>query len=163
MREESLFDVILTIIRKEVEALVENGCKLMQSGTATELKLKMKKEIARFQQEMERDRKYLIRLYEDFVTGILTTAEYTELKTGYEQKIKAATSRSQQLLEQQKELEVQMTTYIELSDWLASVGDDMTLTGELLNRLVDRIVVYDQNNISVHFKFRDEFGKAVQE
>lgn len=56
-----------------------------------------------------------------------------------------------------------MTTYIELSDWLASVGDDMTLTGELLNRLVDRIVVYDQNNISVHFKFRDEFGKAVQE
>ena len=80
------------------------------------------------------------------------------MKDGYEQKIKTATAQSQQLSAQQKELETQMTTYIELSDWLASVGDDMTLTGELLNRLVDRIVVYDQNNISIYFKFRDEFG-----
>ena len=162
MREESLFDVILTIIRKEVEALVENGCKLMQSGTATELKLKMKKEIASFQQEMERDRKYLIRLYEDFVTGILTPAEYTELKTGYEQKIKAATFQSQQLLERQKELEVQMTNYIELSDWLSSANGNMTLTGDLMNRLVDRIVVYSAREIKVYFKFKDEFDEVLE-
>ena len=160
--EKELFDAILTIIQKEAAVIIGTGCRLKRSGSDAEQKAATEKEIARFQQEMERDRKYLIRLYEDFVTGILAPAEYTELKTGYEQKIKTATAQSQQFSAQQKELETQMTTYIELSDWLASVGDDMTLTGELLNRLVDRIVVHSSQEISVHFKFKDEFREIIE-
>lgn len=162
MPEKELFDAILTIIQKEAVAIIGAGCRLKRSGSDAEQKAATEKEIARLQQETERDRKYLIRLYEDFVTGILAPAEYTELKTGYEQKIKTATAQSQQFSAQQKELETQMTTYIELSDWLASVGDDMTLTGELLNRLVDRIVVHSSQEISVHFKFKDEFREIIE-
>ena len=82
---------------------------------------------------------------------MLSKTEYTELKTGYEQKIKAATSRSQQLLEQNRSLERDLNDYIELSDRLASLKGDITLTGDLIGRLVERIVVYDEQNISVHF------------
>ena len=70
---------------------------------------------------------------------------------------------SQQLLEQNRSLERDLNDYIELSDRLASLKGDITLTGDLIGRLVERIVVYDEQNISVHFKFRDEFGKVVQE
>ena len=156
--EDDLIATVLTIVQQQAAVIIVNGCRLKRSGKVAEQSAAIGKEIARLQQKAECDRKYLIHLYEDFITGVLTHAEYTEMKDGYEQKIKTATAQSQQLSAQQKELETQMTTYIELSDWLASVGDDMTLTGELLNRLVDRIVVYDQNNISIYFKFRDEFG-----
>lgn len=156
--EDDLIATVLTIVQQQAAVIIGNGYRLKRSGKAAEQSAAIGKEIARLQQKAECDRKYLIHLYEDFITGVLTHAEYTEMKDGYEQKIKTATAQSQQLSAQRKELKTQMTTYIELSDWLASVGDDMTLTGELLDRLVDRIVVYDQNNISIYFKFRDEFG-----
>ena len=158
--EKELFDAILTIIQKEAAVIIGTGCRLKRSGSDAEQKAATEKEIARFQQEMERDRKYLIRLYEDFVTGILAPAEYTELKTGYEQKIKTATAQSQQLSAQQKELETQMSSYIELSDWLTSLNGDVALTGDLIERLVERIVVYGPQKIEVYFKFRNEFGEV---
>lgn len=160
--EKELFDAILTIIQKEAVAIIGAGCRLKRSGSDAEQKAATEKEIARLQQEAERDRKYLIRLYEDFVTGILAPAEYTELKTGYEQKIKTATAQSQQFSAQQKELETQMTSYIELSDWLTSLNGDVALTGDLIDRLVDRIVVHSSQEISVHFKFKDEFREIIE-
>ena len=161
--EDELISVILDIIQKQASIIINNGCWSKRNGKVAEQSAAIGKEIARLQQETERDRKYLISLYEHFVSGVLSKAEYTELKTGYEQKIKAATSRSQQLLEQNRSLERDLNDYIELSDRLASLKGDITLTGDLIGRLVERIVVYDEQNISVHFKFRDEFGKVVQE
>ena len=161
--EAELISVILDIIQKQASIIINNGCWSKRNGKVAEQSAAIGKEIARLQQETERDRKYLISLYEHFVSGVLSKTEYTELKTGYEQKIKAATSRSQQLLEQNRSLERDLNDYIELSDRLASLKGDITLTGDLIGRLVERIVVYDKQNISVHFKFRDEFGKVVQE
>lgn len=161
--EDELISVILDIIQKQASIIINNGCWSKRNGKVAEQSAAIGKEIARLQQETERDRKYLISLYEHFVSGVLSKTEYTELKTGYEQKIKAATSRSQQLLEQNRSLERDLNDYIELSDRLASLKGDITLTGDLIGRLVERIVVYDEQNISVHFKFRDEFGKVAQE
>lgn len=161
--EDELISVILDIIQKQASIIINNGCWSKRNGKVAEQSAAIGKEIARLQQETERDSKYLISLYEHFVSGVLSKTEYTELKTGYEQKIKAATSRSQQLLEQNRSLERDLNDYIELSDRLASLKGDITLTGDLIGRLVERIVVYDEQNISVHFKFRDEFGKVVQE
>lgn len=158
--EETLISAVLSIIQEQAAVIMGNGYRLKRSSKAAEQSAA--KEIARLQQEAERDRKYLISLYEHFVSGVLSKTEYTELKTGYEQKIKAATSRSQQLLEQQKELKMQMTNYIELSDWLASANGNMTLTSDLMDRLVDRIVVHSSQEISVHFKFKDEFREIIE-
>ena len=57
--EKELFDAILTIIQKEAAVIIGTGCRLKRSGSDAEQKAATEKEIARFQQEMERDRKYL--------------------------------------------------------------------------------------------------------
>lgn len=160
--EKTLISAVLSIIRQQATVIIGNGCRLKRNGKAAEQRAAIGKEIDRLQQEAERDRKYLISLYEYFVSEVLSKTEYTELKTGYEQKIKAATSRLQQLLEQQKELEVQMTNYIELSDWLASMKEDITLTGALVDRLVDRIVVYSAQEVKVYFRFKDESDEVLE-
>ena len=135
---------------------------LKRSGPDAEQKAAMEKEIVKLQQETVRDHKYLIHLYEDFVTGILTHAEYTEMKDGYEQKIKTATAQLQQLLEQREKLNTQLDSYIKLSNWLASLNGDVVLTGDLIERLVERIVVHSLQEISVHFKFKDEFDEVLE-
>ena len=38
----------------------------------------------------------------------------------------------------------------------------MTLTSDLIDRLVDRIVVYSALEIAVYFKFKDEFGEVLE-
>ena len=75
------------------------------------------------------------------------------MKDGYEQKIKTATAQLQQLLEQREKLNTQLDSYIKLSNWLASLNGDVVLTGDLIERLVERIVVHSLQEISVHFKF----------
>lgn len=142
--------------------IIGNGCRLKRSGPDAEQKAAMEKEIVKLQQETVRDHKYLIHLYEDFVTGILTHAEYTEMKDGYEQKIKTATAQLQQLLEQREKLNTQLDSYIKLSNWLASLNGDVVLTGDLIERLVERIVVHSLQEISVHFKFKDEFDEVLE-
>lgn len=160
--EKELFDAILTIIQKEAAVIIGTGCRLKRSGSDAEQKAAMEKEIAKLRQETAHNQKYLVSLYENYVSGVLTKQEYLDLKMDYEQKIQTTTTQSQALMEQQKELEVQMNNYSELSDWLASVSDDMTLTGALVDRLIERIVVYDAQNISVHFKFKDEFREIIE-
>ncbi len=153
---------VLAIVQQQTTVIIGNGCRLKQCGRAAEKKEAVGKEITKLQMKVERDRKYLISLYENYVSGVLTEQEYLEMKLGYEQKIKTATVQLHQLLVQQKKLEVQMTNYIELSDWLESVNGNMTLTGSLMDRLVDRIVVYSAQEIEVYFKFKDEFGEVLE-
>ena len=160
--EKELFDAILTIIQKEAVAIIGAGCRLKRSGSDAEQKAATEKEIARLQQEAERDRKYLISLYENYVSGILSKAEYTGLKTSYEQKIKATTVRTQQLSQQKENLEKKLKEYVEVSDWLTSLNGDVVLTGDLIERMVERIVVHSSQEISVHFKFKDEFREIIE-
>ncbi len=160
--EDDLIATVLTIVRKEAAVIMGAGYRLKQNGETFTLKADLKKQISLLCQEIERDRKYLISLYENYVSGILYKAEYTELKTGYEQKIRAATVRSQQLSERKRNLEKNLNDYIELADWLASANGNMTLTSDLIDRLVDRIVVYSALEIAVYFKFKDEFGEVLE-
>lgn len=160
--EDDLIATVLTIVRKEAAVIMGAGYRLKQNDETFALKADLKKQISLLCQEIERDRKYLISLYENYVSGILYKAEYTELKTGYEQKIRAATVRSQQLSERKRNLEKNLNDYIELADWLASANGNMTLTSDLIDRLVDRIVVYSALEIAVYFKFKDEFGEVLE-
>ena len=160
--EDDLIATVLTIVRKEAAVIMGAGYRLKQNGETFTLKADLKKQISLLCQEIERDRKYLISLYENYVSGILYKAEYTELKTGYEQKIRAATVRSQQLSERKRNLEKNLNDYIELADWLVSANGNMTLTSDLIDRLVDRIVVYSALEIAVYFKFKDEFGEVLE-
>ena len=49
-----------------------------------------------------------------------------------------------------------------MSDWLTSLNGDVVLTGDLIERMVERIVVHSSQEISVHFKFKDEFREIIE-
>ena len=74
--EDDLIATVLTIVRKEAAVIMGAGYRLKQNGETFALKADLKKQISLLCQEIECDRKYLISLYENYVSGILYKAEY---------------------------------------------------------------------------------------
>ena len=163
IREDALFHIILTIIRQEAENVVGKNLQLKQhSGKIAMQREATEKEISQLRQETEKNRKFLTGLLESFNTGILTRAEYLEMKESYSQEINAALQRVQQLQIQQKELESQMERYCCLADRLAAVEHDTALSSLLVNQLIERATVNGPSDVSIKFRFESGFEQLME-
>lgn len=159
--EEELFSAILTIIRQEAVAVVGKGEELDLNGRAAAHKAMVERELSGLRRKMAVNKKRLTALFESYANGGLSRADFIAMKSEYEQENEAILVQVEQLLERQKELEGQLHQYRELSDWLAAMCADRTLTGELIDSMVDHIDVHSSKDISVYFKFRSEFDQVV--
>lgn len=163
VREERLFQTILTIIRKEAEVVMGNCLRLKQSsGKLEQDKAEISREISKLRRSAADSRKYLTGLYENFVSGILTAEEYQTLKTNYEGTIAAAAQRVQTLQHQQAERDAQVTEYISMADRLASISKDSKLSALLVKQLIDCISVNGPENIAIQFRFESSFEHVAE-
>ena len=158
VKEKPLFDTIVTIIRQKAEALLGKNLYLKQCDSKIAAqKAETDREISALQQETEKNRAFLAGLYENFVSGVLTRAEYLEMKESYSQKIHGALERTQQLQTRQQALEDQAAQYVSLADRLASVGENAVLTAELTEQLIERVTVDSADDIIIQFRFENDF------
>ena len=156
--ETELFGIILSIIRQEAEAIVGKNFQLQQEEEKREgQKQAMRKEITKYKQETANNQKFLISLYESYVTGILTRDEYSQMKADYEEKITAGIKRVQCLEEQQKDLETQVSQYSSLAEKLAGIHKDTALTAQFVEQLIERITVNGPKEINIRFRFENAF------
>ena len=163
MREEALFDIILTIIRQEAEIVIGKRLRLQQCDKKIhDQTIEVDKEISNLRRETEKNRTFLASLYGNFITGVLTRAEYSEMKMGYEQEISSAVERVQQLQERQRTLESQMERYTSLADKLAAVGEDTVLSALLVDQLIERVTVNGPNDVSIQFRFESGFEQLME-
>ena len=163
IREDALFHIILTIIQQEAENVVGKNLQLKQhSGKIAMQREATEKEISQLRQETEKNRKFLTGLLESFNTGILTRAEYLEMKENYSQEINAALQRVQQLQIQQKELESQMERYCCLADRLAAVEYDTALSSLLVDQLIERVTVNSSSDVTIKFLFESSFEQVME-
>ena len=163
IREDALFHIILTIIRQEAENVVGKNLQLKRhSGKIAMLREATEKEISHLRQETEKNRKFLTGLLESFNTGILTQAEYLEMKESYSQKINVALQCVQQLQTRQKELESQMECYCCLADRLAAVEHDTALSSLLVDQLIERVTVNGPSDVSIKFRFESGFEQLME-
>lgn len=163
IEETDLFQTILTIIRQEAETVIGTNLRLKQQDTKLAAqKADLDKEIVKLRQETASNRGYLTSLYENLVTGILTSDEYRSMKAGYEKKITAAVERMQQLQERQAELEKQVNSYFSLAEKLAKIDGDTALTARLVDQLIERITVNSLEDISIRFRFDSGFERIAE-
>ena len=158
VREDQLIQAILTIIRKEAEVVIGNGLRLKQQNQKIEQgKSEVDREIAKLRQSAADSRKYLTSLYENLVSGILTTEEYQTLKANYEGRINASAQRVRELQHQQAERAAQVAEYISMADRLAGIGKDSKLSALLVEQLIERVTVNGPEDIAVRFRFESGF------
>lgn len=120
------------------------------------------KEISELQRQTVKNKDLRAGLYESFVKGILTRAEYLEMQEDYNRKISGAVERVQQLQTQQSELERQMEHYTSMADKLAAVDKDTALSSLLVDQLIKRVTVNGPDDVSIEFAFESDFGRVME-
>ena len=161
--EPDLFDMILTTVRQKAEVVMGEALRLKQcDGKIAAQKVQVAQEIAELGQQTQKNKAIRAGLYENFVKGILTRAEYLEMQADYSQKISGAVERVQQLQTRQAELERQMERYTSMADKLAAAGRDTTLSALLVNQLIERVTVNGPDDVSIDFSFDDGFERVME-
>ena len=163
LTERDLFQMIIEVIQREAETITGNRMKLeSRRHKIVSERDSADKEIAKLRQSVENNKGFQAGLYENFVSGVLTKAEYLEMKEDYRKKIIDAVEQVRKIQEYQQELEKQMQEYIILSDEFAKVNADTTLTGKMVDQMIERVVVNSPRDISVDFRFENNFGRLME-
>ena len=161
--EPDLFDMILTIIRQKAEVVMGEALRLKRcDGKIAAQKVQMDQEIAELGRQTQKNKALLAGLYESFVKGILTKAEYLEIQEDYSQKISGAVERVQQLQTRQSELERQTEHYTSMADKLAAVDKETVLSSLLVNQLIERVTVNGPDDVSIDFAFESGFDRVME-
>lgn len=156
--ETELFGSILTIIQKEAAVVMDKKALMQKANSKLAERMSgIDRQLYELRQRISRNQGFLKSLYQNFVTGVLTGSEYRSMKSDYEEAIQADMSIVQALEEEQKNLRSQMEQLSDLADRLEHIGRDTELTASLVNQLIERISIYDNDHIEIVFCFRNAF------
>ncbi len=163
LKEADLFDTILTVIRQKAGAVMGSGLYLKrQDAKIAAKKAAVDREIGQLRGETEKNQALLKGLYENFVTGILTRAEYLELKEDYSGKVRAAVERVRELQARQSELEALVKDCASLADKLAAAEKYKALTARLVEQVIERVTVSGPGDVAIQFRFEDSFLRLAR-
>lgn len=146
--EQEVIDFVSGALKTELSALKKSVPKADKSDNLKQRKSEKQRELNRVQS--------LIRgLYENLVSGIISSEDYAEFKNGYAAKvtelkteIDAINSEIGQLEKQQKQLAV-------TRDCAKQFRESKSLSAELLNSLVERIEISHDHKINIIFRRKE--------
>ena len=164
MQETELISTVTAILERELAVALGMSLPLFQLETKQKQdKDRLKTRMSTRRQEIEKKRRLIRSLYENFVQGILTNEEYFELKADYEESINTLSSGIEALEKDMDALDSRLVRYRAMEKDAKSLAQDHMLTAELIDRLIERIEIDHERNIHVTFRFKSEFqGKAVE-
>ena len=113
--------------------------------------------IASRKQEIQQLRTYQRGLYEGLIQNHLSQDEYFAFKDKYEAKIEAVSKEIEQLKAGLAIIATQLEQYKMLSQDAQHIKEDRQLTAALIDRLIERVEVSREKQITVHFRFQSEF------
>ncbi|RGD20626.1 recombinase family protein [[Clostridium] scindens] len=162
MQETELIATVTAILEKELSVALGMSLPLFQlEARQKQKKDGLKSQMSAKRQDIEKQRRLIRGLYENFVQGILTSGEYFELKAGYEESITALSGDIEALEKGMDALDDQLVRYRAMEKDAKSLAQDHVLTAELIERLIDRIEIDHERNIRVSFRFKSEFQREA--
>ena len=118
--------------------------------------------IAAKEKELAKIMRYKQALYQDWKDGEITRNDYRHMSEDYEQQIEALTRIMQTLTAEQEQLENGVDAESSCLTAFLKYRNIDKLTREILGELIDHIKVYEGGNISVKFKYADEFRRIAE-
>lgn len=165
--EKDLLAAVVAILQQELTVALGNYSLVLEA----EVKRKKERDdlkagISAKKQEIDRNRRFVRGLYENFVQKVLTSEEYFTMKKDYEAVIATLSDEISTLENGLAVMDAQLAKYRELEQDAKVLEKDHTLTAALIDRLIERIEITHDKEIRVSFRFKSEFeeyGKAVEQ
>jgi len=111
------------------------------------------------QAELERTGRFFKSLYETLINGDITNIEYKEMKQSYETKIAALTEQEKNLRKSARLAELETVKRNKAINKIGTIFDETQFSKELIDTLIEKILIFEDKHIEIHFKFTDEIVK----
>jgi hypothetical protein len=116
----------------------------------------LENELTAARQEFDKNQRYLKGLYESLMSGDITDAEYKDMKGAYETKIVILSKQINYLRETIHERELQDKVLLQAHAGIQTIGQPSDMTTEIIDKLIEKIFVFQNQRIGVMFYFLDE-------
>lgn len=157
-KEDDLKQAIIKVIDVQSDILLGKNIRLQHKYKALEKQMfATDKELLAIAKEVEKNQKYLKTLYENLVLGIIDLSEYKEMKSGYEVKIEQGRQKHFEITSKKESLNQQIEHFDALTNKVNSIHSPKQLNREIIEKLIERIVVKDDNSIDITFTFQNAF------
>ena len=164
VQESELMVTVTSILEKELSVALGMSVPLLQLETKHQKEQDaLKSRMLLKRQEIEKYRRLVRGLYENFVQGVLTSEEYFTMKADYEEKIKSVSSEITELENEVEQLMGRLEQYRAMEQDAQTLERNHALTAELIERLIDRIEITHDRDIHVAFRFQSEFATQEKE
>ena len=114
------------------------------------------------EKEISQISRYKQSIYQDWKDGEITHKDYRQMKEDYERQIEAINEVIGNLQEERAELENGIDVENPFLVAFRKYENINKLTRDILIELVDTIKVYEDGNISVRFKFANEYRRVAE-
>ena len=158
IREDKLMPVLLDIMQTQMETTLGQYALLLADDEQREKERQaISGKLGLCRQNIAQYRNRIRGLYENLMQGVISNEEYFSFKNQYEAKISDAENELALLEKSGKTMELQQKRQESLSDDLGDIRKKPKLTAALIDRLIERIEVSHDKQISVRFRFQSEF------
>ena len=158
IREDALLDMLADMLQDALDtALGQYTLSLAEQPRQADDRTALREKITSRKQEIQRFRGIVRSLYENLVQGVLTKDEYFDYKEKYESRIADLAVEMEQLEDGLRTMDAQAEQHRALEQDAAQIKTDRALTGALIERLIDRIEVSHDKQITVRYRFQSEF------
>ena len=156
---------VLFAIQQQVHLAVAYSDLVSRINSAPLKKSKSKRledTIAAKEKELAKIMRYKQALYQDWKDGEITRNDYRHMSEDYERQAEALNNVLRTLTDEQEQLENGVDAESPFLAAFLKYQNIDKLTREILAELIDYIKVYEGGNISVKFKYADEFRRMAE-
>lgn len=165
IKQENLEKAVLEAINLHIDSLIDIEEIVEQINNSSFQNTKnenIERMITTKQNEVSKISNFKMRLYEDWKNEYITREEYIEYKQKYEKDIERLKQNIERLQNEKEKYENQNVSG---SKWIQKFKEQKGITElsrEIMLELIDCIYVHENGDITIKFKFEDEF-KRIQE
>lgn len=163
IKEELLEKAVVQAINLHIDLLtnIEQMVKQINQSSFQNLKNEnIENMIEAKQIELSKISNFKRTLYEDWKNGDITRDEYLEYKRKYENDIERLNQNIESLETENQKYKTQNTTNNEWIEKFREKKNITELTRDIIMELIDCIYVQENGNITIKFKFEDEFKRC---
>lgn len=165
IKHNRLEAAVLFAVQQQVHLAVSYSEMIARINTAPVKKsqsIRLEELIAAKERELAKISRYKQSLYQDWKDGEITRNEYRHMSEDYERQAEALNNVLRTLTDEQEQLENGVDAESPFLTAFLKYQNIDKLTREILAELIDYIKVYEGGNISVKFKYADEFRRMAE-
>ena len=161
VKEAELNAEIMATLREQAGAIIDryasldkDAAELKGNGSAAETELR------ETNRELNNTGRYLKSLYESLVNEIITPDEYIQMKSDYEERIRALSLRSDNLRSQIRMAEEERHEYGGFAVAVSAAISAGRLTADIADALIEKIVVRQDKSFDIFYCFDNDFWEV---